>query len=151
MKNTGGVSLPQLTNKIVRNARKTRLDAFAVALEGWRRGLKLKCPLHQRGVHTVVSGCEPSETMTWRTVRPADTRTPPLATHRRPIRSSAQAETIGPSGALHHDPSSIRSIAAPPAAVLCCRRGGVGLPSASCQGQVHHLWCSQDPPWSPSV
>ncbi|MEK3906140.1 acylphosphatase [Oceanobacillus sp. FSL W7-1309] len=37
-----GISLPQLTNDIVRNARKTRLDAFAVALEGWRRGLKLK-------------------------------------------------------------------------------------------------------------
>ncbi len=37
-----GVSLPQLTEDIVVNARKTRLDAFAVALEGWRRGLKLK-------------------------------------------------------------------------------------------------------------
>jgi len=37
-----GVSLPQLPNEIVKNARKTRLDAFAVALEGWRRGLKLK-------------------------------------------------------------------------------------------------------------
>lgn len=37
-----GVSLPHLTGDIVRNARKTRLDAFAVALEGWRRGLKLK-------------------------------------------------------------------------------------------------------------
>ncbi|GGC85434.1 hypothetical protein GCM10007216_15190 [Thalassobacillus devorans] len=37
-----GISLPQLTNDIVKNARKTRLDAFAVALEGWRRGLKLK-------------------------------------------------------------------------------------------------------------
>ena len=42
MKNISGVSLPQLTNKMVKNARKTRLDAFAVALEGWRRGLKLK-------------------------------------------------------------------------------------------------------------
>ena len=42
MKNTIGVSLPQLPNEIVRNARKTRLDSFAVALEGWRRGLKLK-------------------------------------------------------------------------------------------------------------
>ena len=42
MKNIRGVSLPQLPNEIVRNARKTRLDAFAVALEGWRRGLKLK-------------------------------------------------------------------------------------------------------------
>lgn len=37
-----GISLPHLTNEMVRNARKTRLDAFAVALEGWRRGLKLK-------------------------------------------------------------------------------------------------------------
>lgn len=37
-----GISLPHLTGEIVRNARKTRLDAFAVALEGWRRGLKLK-------------------------------------------------------------------------------------------------------------
>lgn len=42
MKNIRGVSLPQLPNEIVQNARKTRLDAFAVALEGWRRGLKLK-------------------------------------------------------------------------------------------------------------
>lgn len=42
MRNIRGVSLPQLPNEIVRNARKTRLDAFAVALEGWRRGLKLK-------------------------------------------------------------------------------------------------------------
>lgn len=42
MKDIRGVSLPQLPNEIVRNARKTRLDAFAVALEGWRRGLKLK-------------------------------------------------------------------------------------------------------------
>lgn len=37
-----GVCLPQLPNDIVKNAKKTRLDAFAVALEGWRRGLKLK-------------------------------------------------------------------------------------------------------------
>lgn len=42
MKKITGVSLPQLTEEIVKNARKTRLDAFAVALEGWRRGLKLK-------------------------------------------------------------------------------------------------------------
>lgn len=42
MKENQGISLPQLTNDIVKNARKTRLDAFAVALEGWRRGLKLK-------------------------------------------------------------------------------------------------------------
>lgn len=34
--------MPQLPNEVVVNARKTRLDAFAVALEGWRRGLKLK-------------------------------------------------------------------------------------------------------------
>src|SRR5690625_4855764 len=37
-----GVCLPQLPSDIVTNARKTRLDAFAVALEGWRRGLTLK-------------------------------------------------------------------------------------------------------------
>jgi len=42
VKDIRGVSLPQLPNEIVKNARKTRLDAFAVALEGWRRGLKLK-------------------------------------------------------------------------------------------------------------
>lgn len=42
MKESQGISLPHLTNDIVKNARKTRLDAFAVALEGWRRGLKLK-------------------------------------------------------------------------------------------------------------
>lgn len=42
MEEQQGISLPQLTNEIVKNARKTRLDSFAVALEGWRRGLKLK-------------------------------------------------------------------------------------------------------------
>src|SRR5690625_2210494 len=42
LKKVRGVCLPQLPNEIVTNARKTRLDAFAVALEGWRRGLKLK-------------------------------------------------------------------------------------------------------------
>src|SRR5690625_1781060 len=42
VKNIHGVSLPQLPNEVVKNARKTRLDAFAVAVEGWRRGLKLK-------------------------------------------------------------------------------------------------------------
>lgn len=42
MEENQGISLPQLTNDIVKNARKTRLDAFAMALEGWRRGLKLK-------------------------------------------------------------------------------------------------------------
>ncbi|QGH36309.1 ATP-grasp domain-containing protein [Gracilibacillus salitolerans] len=36
------ISLPHLTNEIVRGARKTKLCAYAVALEGWRRGLKLK-------------------------------------------------------------------------------------------------------------
>src|SRR5699024_3182488 len=41
MEGNEGISLPQLTGDIVRNARKTRLDSFAVALEGWRRGLKL--------------------------------------------------------------------------------------------------------------
>ena len=35
-------TLPHLTNEIVRSAKKTKLDAFAVALEGWRRGLTLK-------------------------------------------------------------------------------------------------------------
>ncbi|WP_163969615.1 acylphosphatase [Oceanobacillus halotolerans] len=42
MKEEQGISLPQLPNEIVKNARKTRLDAFAIALEGWRRGLTLK-------------------------------------------------------------------------------------------------------------
>lgn len=42
LRNVRGSSLPQLPNEIVKNARKTRLDSFAVALEGWRRGLKLK-------------------------------------------------------------------------------------------------------------
>src|SRR5699024_4844017 len=36
------ITLPQLTNDIVRQARKTKLCAYSVALEGWRRGLKLK-------------------------------------------------------------------------------------------------------------
>ena len=42
MQEQQGISLPQLTSDIVKNARKTRLDSFAIALEGWRRGLKLK-------------------------------------------------------------------------------------------------------------
>ncbi|WP_042143742.1 acylphosphatase [Paucisalibacillus sp. EB02] len=42
MKEEQGISLPQLPNEIVVHAQKTRLDAFAIALEGWRRGLKLK-------------------------------------------------------------------------------------------------------------
>src|SRR5690625_324358 len=42
MKEAPAISLPQLPNDIVRDARKTRLCAYAVALEGWRRGLKLK-------------------------------------------------------------------------------------------------------------
>src|SRR5690625_912364 len=42
LNNIRGVSLTQLPNEIVVNARRTRLDSFAVALEGWRRGLKLK-------------------------------------------------------------------------------------------------------------
>lgn len=36
------ISLPHLTNEIVRGARKTKLCSYAVAVEGWRRGLKLK-------------------------------------------------------------------------------------------------------------
>ncbi|WP_449355098.1 acylphosphatase [Virgibacillus natechei] len=42
MKENQSISLPQLPSEIVVNARKTRLCSFAVALEGWRRGLKLK-------------------------------------------------------------------------------------------------------------
>ncbi|GGA64756.1 acylphosphatase [Ornithinibacillus halotolerans] len=42
MKEERGISLPQLPNEIVVHAQKTRLDSFAIALEGWRRGLKLK-------------------------------------------------------------------------------------------------------------
>lgn len=42
MKETAPIFLPQLPNEIVTDARKTRLCAYAVALEGWRRGLKLK-------------------------------------------------------------------------------------------------------------
>lgn len=36
------ITLPQLTSDVVANARKTRLCAYSVALEGWRRGLELK-------------------------------------------------------------------------------------------------------------
>jgi len=36
------ITLPHLTNDIVNSARKTRLCAYTVALEGWRRGLTLK-------------------------------------------------------------------------------------------------------------
>ncbi|UJL45907.1 acylphosphatase [Virgibacillus sp. NKC19-16] len=42
MKENQSISLPQLPSEIVVNARKTRLCSFAIALEGWRRGLKLK-------------------------------------------------------------------------------------------------------------
>lgn len=42
MEGNEGISLPQLTADVVKNARKTRLDAFVVAIEGWRRGLTLK-------------------------------------------------------------------------------------------------------------
>lgn len=34
--------LPHLTNEMLKGARKTKLCAYSVALEGWRRGLKLK-------------------------------------------------------------------------------------------------------------
>lgn len=34
--------LPHLTSDVLRGARKTKLCAYTVALEGWRRGLKLK-------------------------------------------------------------------------------------------------------------
>src|SRR5690625_5982517 len=42
MKSATSITLPQLPGEIVRNARKTRLCSYSVALEGWRRGLKLK-------------------------------------------------------------------------------------------------------------
>lgn len=42
MKEAPSISLPQLPNEIVTDARKTRLCAYSVALEGWRRGLQLK-------------------------------------------------------------------------------------------------------------
>lgn len=42
MKVKENITLPHLTNDIVRQARKTKLCAYSVALEGWRRGLKLK-------------------------------------------------------------------------------------------------------------
>ncbi|MED3655571.1 acylphosphatase [Heyndrickxia sporothermodurans] len=42
MKESGSICLPQLTNDIVASAKKTKLCAYSVALEGWRRGLKLK-------------------------------------------------------------------------------------------------------------
>lgn len=36
------ISLPHLTKEVLTGARKTKLCAYAVALEGWRRGLTLK-------------------------------------------------------------------------------------------------------------
>jgi len=42
MKAASPITLPQLPNDIVTKARKTRLCSYSVALEGWRRGLKLK-------------------------------------------------------------------------------------------------------------
>lgn len=36
------ITLPQLPNEVTKYAKKTRLCAYSVALEGWRRGLKLK-------------------------------------------------------------------------------------------------------------
>ncbi|OLO42339.1 hypothetical protein BTR23_03720 [Alkalihalophilus pseudofirmus] len=42
MENNHIITLPHLTNEMVTSARKTKLCAYAVALEGWRRGLTLK-------------------------------------------------------------------------------------------------------------
>ncbi|MBM7095816.1 acylphosphatase [Bacillus sp. H-16] len=42
MESIQSISLPHLTSETVKGARKTKLCAYAVALEGWRRGLKLK-------------------------------------------------------------------------------------------------------------
>src|SRR5690625_1121131 len=42
MQTSEPITLPHLTNEMVVNARKTRLCSFSIALEGWRRGLKLK-------------------------------------------------------------------------------------------------------------
>ncbi|GAA0468344.1 acylphosphatase [Alkalibacillus silvisoli] len=42
MKDQQMITLPHLTNDVVRQARKTKLCAYSVALEGWRRGLNLK-------------------------------------------------------------------------------------------------------------
>ena len=42
MEDNYAISLPHLTSDIVSGVRKTKLCAYAVALEGWRRGLKLK-------------------------------------------------------------------------------------------------------------
>ncbi|SDZ55528.1 D-alanine-D-alanine ligase [Evansella caseinilytica] len=42
MENRQSICLPHLTGEIVASARKTKLCAYAVALEGWRRGLTLK-------------------------------------------------------------------------------------------------------------
>lgn len=42
MKKAHVITLPHLTNDIVVDAKKTKLCSFAVALEGWRRGLTLK-------------------------------------------------------------------------------------------------------------
>lgn len=42
MNESSSITLPQLTDDIVEKARKTRLCAYSVALEGWRRGLQLK-------------------------------------------------------------------------------------------------------------
>ncbi|MDE5415820.1 acylphosphatase [Alkalihalobacterium chitinilyticum] len=42
MENNQIITLPHLTNEMVVSARKTKLCAYAVAIEGWRRGLTLK-------------------------------------------------------------------------------------------------------------
>ncbi|WP_026691447.1 ATP-grasp domain-containing protein [Alteribacter aurantiacus] len=61
MENTYPITLPNLTNEIVTGARKTKLCAYAVALEGWRRGLKLKWYTVDSGKfdHMITFGVNP--------------------------------------------------------------------------------------------
>lgn len=55
------ITLPHLTNEVITSARKTKLCAYAVAIEGWRRGLKLKWYTIDSGKfdHMITFGVNP--------------------------------------------------------------------------------------------
>src|SRR5690554_449320 len=61
MANNPLITLPHLTNEIVVSARKTKLCAYSVALEGWRRGLTLKWYTadHEKYEEMIVFGVNP--------------------------------------------------------------------------------------------
>jgi D-alanine-D-alanine ligase-like ATP-grasp enzyme/acylphosphatase len=61
MESNPSICLPHLTNDIVTSARKTKLCAYSVALEGWRRGLTLKWHTvdHEKYQEMITFGVNP--------------------------------------------------------------------------------------------